>query len=83
MSPVALQAFGFVGALCILIAYVALQFKKMDSTSITYNVLNAVGAGILLYVAFFPFQLGFVVMEGTWTLVSLYALFKLLRHRTR
>lgn len=83
MSPLALQALGFVGAACILVAYVSQQFKKMDASSITYNVLNTIGAGILLYVAFYPFQLGFVVMEGTWTLVSLYALVKLLRHRTR
>jgi hypothetical protein len=62
------------GAALILIAYVGHQLGRMDPRSRTYNVLNALGAAILFWVALRPLQAGFVVLEGTWTVVSLYAL---------
>ena len=39
-----------------------------------YNILNAIGSAILAYIAFRPFQIGFVLLEVAWTLISLYAL---------
>jgi hypothetical protein len=71
-----MQIVGFTGAMLILIAYIAHQTRRMDATRPAYNLINAVGAAILTYVALDPFQLGFVVLEGTWTLVSLAALVK-------
>lgn len=68
------QIWSFAGALLILIAYAGHQMKWMDSRGATYNVLNVVGSGILAYIAFRPFQVGFVVMEVTWVGLSLYAL---------
>jgi hypothetical protein len=76
MSSLDLQLFSFAGALCILIAYVGHQMKWMDSTGAWYNVLNAVGSGILAYIAFHPFSVGFVVLETVWALVSIWALFR-------
>jgi hypothetical protein len=72
-----------VGALLILIAYIGHQMKWMDSEKPLYNVLNTFGAAILAYVAFEPLQVGFVVLEGTWTVVSIYALYKTLSRRTQ
>ena len=68
------QAFSFVGALMILVAYVGHQMQWMDARKATYNFLNAAGSAILAYIAFHPFQVGFVVLEVTWTLISIYAL---------
>jgi len=73
MSASTLQAVSFVGAMLILVAYVGHQMGWMDSRKAAYNLLNAVGSGILAYIAFHPFQLGFVVLETVWTLVSIYA----------
>lgn len=70
------QAFSFVGAIMILVAYAGQQMKWMDPKSALYNLLNIVGSSILAYTAFFPFKLGFVVLEGTWVLISLYAMFR-------
>ena len=64
----------FVGALLILVAYAGHQMKWMDSRRAAYNMLNAIGSAILGYIAFHPFQIGFVVLEVTWTLISVYAL---------
>ncbi|MGO9124216.1 MAG: CBU_0592 family membrane protein [Terriglobales bacterium] len=68
------QASSFAGALLILVAYVGHQWGWMDSRKAAYNILNAIGSAILAYIAFHPFQIGFVVLEITWALVSLYAL---------
>jgi len=46
----------------------------MDSRKAGYNLLNAVGSAILAYIAFHPFQAGFVVLEVAWVLISVYAL---------
>ncbi len=71
------QAFSFLGALLVLIGYIGHQMKWMDSRKFAYNFLNAAGSGILAYIAFSPFQVGFVVMEVTWVLVSIYAMVRI------
>jgi hypothetical protein len=68
------QAASFAGALLILIGYAGQQFGWMDPRKAGYNILNGVGSAILAYLAFHPFQVGFVVLEVTWTLISIYAL---------
>jgi hypothetical protein len=70
------QMFSFAGALMILIAYTGHQLGWMNPRSAAYNILNAVGSTILGYIAFHPFQLGFVVLESVWTLISLWALLR-------
>jgi hypothetical protein len=70
------QLASFVGALLILVAYAGHQMGWMNPRSAAYNVLNAVGSGILGYIAFHPFQIGFVVLETVWTLISVYALLR-------
>ena len=68
------QVVSFAGALLILVAYMGHQMGWMNSRKAGYNVLNAVGSAILAYIAFHPFQVGFVMLEVTWVLISLYAL---------
>ena len=67
------QAVSFVGAMLILVAYAGHQMSWLNSRGTAYNLLNAVGSGILAYIAFHPFQIGFVILEVTWTLISIYA----------
>ena len=70
------QAASFVGAMLILFAYVGHQMKWIDSNKPSYNILNAIGSGILAYIAFHPFQIGFVALESVWALISIYALLR-------
>jgi len=70
------QLTSFVGALLILIAYVGHQLHWIDPRRSAYNVMNAVGSVILAYIAFRPFQVGFVVLEVVWVLISVYALLR-------
>lgn len=70
------QVVSFLGAMLILFAYAGHQLKWMDSSKAAYNILNAIGSTILAYIAFHPFQVGFVVMEVTWVALSVYALMR-------
>jgi hypothetical protein len=70
------QSASFVGAMLILVAYAGHQMGWMNPRRAAYNILNAVGSAILGYIAFHPFQVGFVVLEVTWTLISIYALLR-------
>lgn len=73
------QAASFVGALLILVGYAGQQFNWMDPRKFWYNALNGVGSAILAYIAFYPFQIGFVLLEVSWTLISIYALLRIWR----
>ena len=71
------QCASFLGAMLILVAYAGHQMGWMNPRWVSYNVLNAIGSAILGYIAFRPFQVGFVVLEVTWTVISICALFRL------
>jgi hypothetical protein len=70
------QVASFAGAILILVAYIGQQLSWMNPGKPSYNILNATGSAILAYIAFQPFQIGFVLLEVTWAVVSLYALFR-------
>ncbi|HTR23872.1 MAG TPA: hypothetical protein VMI10_07795 [Terriglobales bacterium] len=70
------QLISFVGALLILIAYVGHQMAWINARRPAYNLLNAIGSAILWWIALHPFQIGFLVLEGVWTLISIWALLR-------
>ena len=78
-----LQVISVLGALAILIAYVANQFGWIKPSQLSYTVANFAGAGILTVVAILDRQIGFVLLQGGWTLVSLWGIVKILRSRQR
>jgi hypothetical protein len=77
-----IQYFSLVGAFLILLAYWGHQRGWMNARGTAYNVLNAVGAAILAYVALYPFQAGFFILECVWTGLSLVTLYKVLQDKT-
>ena len=70
------QIVSFVGAQLIMIAYGGHQLGWIDARRPSYNVMNAVGSAILVWIALHPFQIGFVVLETVWTVISIWALFR-------
>ena len=76
------QAVQIVGALLILAAYAAAQFHYLDQDSRLYLVLNLVGSVILAILAAIESQLGFLLLEGVWAIVSAYSLIRVLRGAT-
>lgn len=76
-----LQAVSILGALAILGAYAADQLGWINPSRLSYSVANFVGAGILTFVAVVDEQVGFVVLQGAWTLVSLWGIVRNMRAR--
>ena len=65
------QLVSLAGAVLILAAYVALQRGRLPRESRTYNALNLVGSLLLTYSAVRDWNLGFIILEGAWALLSL------------
>ncbi len=74
------QVISLVGALLILGAFVALQRRIWSAEHPWYLWCNLVGAGLLALVGVVERQLGFILLEAVWALISLQSLLKA-RHR--
>ena len=73
------QIVSILGALAVLGAYVANQLWWINPSRLSYTVANFVGAAILTAVAVVDRQIGFVLLQGSWTLVSLAGMVAILR----
>ena len=67
---------GNVGVLLMVIAYLLLQLEKLSSSAISYLLLNAVGAVMVILSLKYRFNLSAFLMEAFWLLISLYGLTK-------
>ena len=59
------------GSLLILVPFVLVQVGRLRTTSPAYGVLNFVGSTVLALDAWHGHQWGFLLLEGTWAVVSL------------
>ena len=77
MNTVALL--GFIGVSMILIAYFLNLNNRLDSNDIKYILLNLFGGMLACLASLLMQYYPFVLLEGTWTIVSIIALIKYLR----
>jgi len=69
------------GAVLILIAYAAAQRGTMSPHSLAYLALNLAGSLVLAVVAAVEFDLGFLLLEAAWALISAWGLWALAQGR--
>lgn len=65
------QVLSLGGAIMVLVAYALLQQRKLTAADQSYHWLNFLGAGLLTVVAVHDGRIGFILLEGAWSLLSL------------
>ena len=70
------QLVSMIGAAMILTAFYASQRGKLGREDRAYNALNFVGSALLTWIATVDRRWGFIVLEGSWALLSLWPLLR-------
>ena len=70
------QIIGFIGMLFIVYAYFLLQTQKVVHTSLKFQILNLIGAILLIISLFVHFNLGSFMIEVFWVVITIYGIIK-------
>ena len=70
---------GTLGVGLILLAYFLNTAKLLPTDGKLFFILNIFGGGLACYASFLINYWPFVILEGTWTLVSIYGLMKTMK----
>ena len=71
-----IDAVGLMGTFLVVLAYYLLQLERTHPQSLSYNMINLVGAALLLFSLCFKFNLASFVIEIFWIGASLIGLWK-------
>jgi hypothetical protein len=77
-----MDAVGNIGVLMLMFTYLALQLDKIKSADLSYSVLNAVGASLIVASLIVDFNLSALLMEVFWVLISFIGIGRHLRLKT-
>lgn len=72
---------GFVGVFQILLAYTLNVSGKLENSKLAFILLNLFGATLACLASIMMNYVPFIILEGVWTLVSLFSLIKYKRKR--
>ena len=82
MSNTFIQVIQLIGAFLILIPFAAVQLRRLQVTTVAYQLLNLLGSSALTFVAVSQQQYGFILLEGIWAIMSFVGLVQLRRRVT-
>lgn len=74
---------GNVGVFLLLAAYLLLQLNKINSNQISYSLMNALGATMILVSLIFEFNLSAFAIEFFWLLISLVGIIDYFRSKKK
>ena len=74
---------GFVGVAGLLVAFLLNVLGMISKDRLLYIIMNISGAGLACFASYRINYLPFIILEGTWTLVSFLALVRYFRNRSQ
>ena len=74
-----LDLLGNVGVVILMITYLMLQLNKISSDQLSYSLLNAIGAGLIVISLLYDFNLSALLMEVFWVLISCLGIYRYFR----
>lgn len=77
-----MQVTSVLGAVLVLGAFAAHQLERLARDTYAYQLMNLIGGASLTVAAMATKQAGLILVEGAWTLISLFGLLKLMRGRS-
>ena len=75
------QLVSLLGALLILLPFAGSQLGRLSTASLSYQLMNLIGSALLTGVALLERQAGFILLEGTWAIVSAVGLARVVQVR--
>lgn len=72
---------GLLGVTLILVVYGLVNLDRIDVKKITFSVLNAIGAALILVSLYVDYNLPAVTIEVAWILISLYGIYAAIRRK--
>jgi hypothetical protein len=76
------DAIGMLGVLMILTTYTLVQLDRISVRKLSYSLINALGAGLILVSLYVDFNLSAVVIESSWLLISLFGIYTSFRKKS-
>ena len=70
---------GFIGVFLILLAYILNEIGKITNKSLSFILLNLIGASIACLASVLLNYMPFIILEGIWAFVSLNSLIKYIK----
>lgn len=67
---------GMFGVVIILLAYYLLNFDRIHSSSISYLLMNLIGAFCILFSLLYTWNLASVIIETAWIIISLIGIYR-------
>ena len=74
---------GFLGAGILLLGFVLNNFKVLTRDDLLYDLLNAVGAGLMIWYALLIESIPFAILNIVWALVGAWDVIKTLAGMTK
>lgn len=70
---------GIIGVGIIVVTYLFLQLGKLRSEALSYSLMNAIGASLIVVTLLINFNLSALLMEVFWVLISLLGVYRYFR----